>query len=357
MVCVVVLAFTSARIAVAEEDALVTQPTPFTVLLDFASLNKPYTAKQSLPIWLERVDVIHNDGKDALVGQSGTATPIPHTTYRMRLRSMPGLNDSILLRVFFEDRASSRPTVTGWSETGIERFGGRTLGAGLDLPASETMTLATKGLDYLEIDVNGDGSSVSKAFLSTLKTSQVSTAFDFSVPETLADPFGCVASGSAASSDSVLFGRVRATLDSGIIKLAPPGQTGTDSTTDPSQVQFEFNLESQPLLALITFDVLNADPVAPLTAWIGDQYLGPCAIQLPDLADPGYVGIVRSFESMRFHYTGWVRCQKAIPGSALRAGSNRVILHVPGEASPTAIRTVELQLKHSWGKLDYTLSP
>ena len=357
MMVVMAFAFATAGRLVADDETLATQPTPFTVLLDFAALKNPFAPKQSLPIWVERVQVIHSDGKDTLApAVSGTAVPVPHTTYRLRLRSMPGLNDSILLRVFFEDRQNARPTVTGWSETGDQRFDARILGAGLELPASESMVLATKGLDYLEIDVDGDGSTVTKAFLSTLKSSQISSAFDFSGPDSLADPFGCVVSGSAANSDSILFGRVRATLDAGTIKLAPPAQSGTDST-DPSRVQFEFNLESQPLLALVTFDVLNADPAAPLTAWSGDQNLGPVSIQLPDLADPAYAGIVRPFENMRFHYTGWVRCQKVIPGSALRAGLNRFTLQVPGEASPVAIRAVELQLKHSWGKLDYTLAP
>ena len=362
-----IAAFLVSGIAGANAQESVVQPTPFTVLLDFASLKNPYAPKQALPIWLESVQVIHSGSNDSLLVSTGTAgtdsssAQTPHTTFRLRLRPMPGLNDSLLLRLFFEDRPGARPSITGWSETGNQRFASNPLGGGLGLPASESMAIPTRGVDYLEIDVPGDGSTVSKALLATLKTQSVSAAFDFAPAESLADPFGSATPVTPGADDVFLFGRVRATLDAGIVKLAPAAALGGPGSVaaagNPSTVDFEFNLESEPLLALISFDILNTDPTAPLEGWANSQSLGPVSVRLPDLADPAYVGIVRPFEKMRFHYTGWLHCQALIPGRALRAGSNTFTLRLPGDAQPVAVRAVELQLKHSWQKLDYSLSP
>ena len=107
----------------------------------------------------------------------------------------------------------------------------------------------------------------------------------------------------------------------------------------------------------MTFEVLNTDPTDPVEAWANAESLGPVAQRLPDLADPGYVGIVRPFDKMRFHYTGWVRCQAVIPARALHAGANTVTLRLPADVPPIAIRAVELQLKHSWNKFDYSIAP
>lgn len=347
------------------------QPTPFTVLLDFPVLQNRYAPKQAFPIWLESVQVCHSDPNDSAPSadapDAATQSKVPpHTTFRLRLRQMPGLNDSLLLRVFFDDRPDAHPVVTAWSETGEQLFSAPPLGAGLTLPASESMSIATKGVDYIEIDVPGDGSTVRKALLSTLKMNQVGTALDFAPAAPVNDPFGSATPATASANDIFLFGRVRATLEPGTVKLVPEGTmisgTGdgsavTSDTNSASIVQFEFNLESEPLLALVTFDILDADPVAPVEATVNNQPLGPVALQLPDLADPGYAGLVRPFMKMRFHYAGWVRCQQVIPGSALHAGVNTFILQLPADAGPVAVRAVELQLKHEWKKLDYTVSP
>jgi len=356
-ILILLVALLCGRAIVAQEPRLDTQPTPFTVLLDFAASKNPLIPKQALPIWLEGVQVIHNQSVDAgTPDASGSASPI--TTFRLRLRPMPGLNDSILFRLFFEDLPDAQPTVTGWSETGEQRFAPRKLGAGLGLAASEAMVIETQGVDYLEVEVPGDGSTVTKAFLATLKTSQVTSGFDFAPAQSLADPFGSTGVPEIPTSDTYLFGRVRAMLDVGTVKLTIPKTDGTDrGTVDSSTVQFEFNLESEPLMAMVAFDVSNIDPAAPVQAWVNDEALGAVSMQLPDLADPAYVGTVRPFEKMRFHYAGWVRCQKAIPGSVLRSGANKLLLQAPADTLPVAVRAVELQLKHSWNKLDYNIAP
>ena len=339
----------------ARAQELAAQPTPFTALLDFPVWRHPEIPKPALPIWLESVQYI--PAEPAAVSSDDTSMglpeekPAPHTTFRIRLRNIQGLNDQLLLRLYFDDRASAHPTVTAWTETGECKFSSGPLGAGLELPVSESIAIPAQGANYLEIDVPGDGSNLRKAFLSPLKKTTANVALDFAEnPEPavpVVDPFEGSPAKPVTDTDTYLFGRVRALLAADVIKLDPQNRS----------VSFEFNLESVPLLSFVAVEVLNADPLAPLQAWANRQPLGPVVPRYPDLADPAYNGIVGPLEPMRFRYAGWLQAQVIIPGSALKVGVNTLTIQLPGETGPAAIRAVELQLKHNWRSLDYTLKP
>ncbi|HWL52491.1 MAG TPA: hypothetical protein VNQ90_08655 [Chthoniobacteraceae bacterium] len=321
------------------------EPTPLTTLIDFSLYRHPAARgveRRGLPIWLESVQV-----DEAIVpGQ---------TTFRLRLRSLGTLNERLLLRLFFVDQADARPVVSGWSETGECRFVSRELGAGLGLAASESLQLETRGVDYLEITVPGDGSTLRQALLATLRPVEVQAALDFDAPEPVVDPFGASVSSRVydpqalpAARDSFLYGRVRAMLEPGTLRLgAEEGRT----------VDFGFDLVARPLLAMMTLEVLSPDPAAPLLAWANGEPVGAIAMELPDLADPGYQGAVKGSGEMRFHYAGWVRSRVMIPGHLLRTGKNVVTFQLPSGVDAVAIRRVELQLKNHWQQLDYTVTP
>jgi len=353
---------------VARGQELVAQPTSFTVLLDFAALRNPAIPRPLLPIWIESVQIppasIAAPATDSTISGLLEVPQSPHTVVRVRLRSIPGLNDRVYLRLFFDDRADAHPVITAWSDTNGCQFTSQPLGAGLDLPASEALSIPTQNANYLEIDVPGDGSNIRQALLTALKTSTVETAIDFSAPPSVSatnavvDPFGNTPSQPVTENDTYLFGRVRATLEPGVIKLSPPNAVAQSGTAEQQTlVSFEFNLESAPLLAFVALDILNADPLAPLQAWVNDKAVGPLVPQFPDLADPAYHGLAQSLQPMRFCYAGWLHGQLIIRGSALRAGQNTITLQLPADASPAAIRSIELQLKHNWKALDYTLAP
>ncbi len=349
---------------------LAVQPTPFTVLLDFAALRQPAAPKPALPIWLESVKIIPAEpaGESAVSGLP-ESKDTPHTTVRIRLRSLPGLSEAVLLRLFFDDLATAHPTITAWSETGVQSFNSGPLGAGLDLPVSESMSIPTQGVAYLDIDLPGDGSNLRKALLTTLKKSTVNQPLDFapvtssSITEPVIDPFGNPAPQPAAANDTYLFGRVRATLEPGLVKLAAPKfstNPAPESEATPevkTSAVYEFDLEAAPLMALVTLDILNADPLAPLQVWVNNMPVGVVSMQLADLADPAYAGVVRPLQAMRFHYAGWLHGQIVLPGAALKAGANTITLQLPSGASPVAIRAIELQLKHNWRILDYQFAP
>jgi hypothetical protein len=316
------------------------QITPFSVWLDFQALSRPNPPKVALPIWLESVISDHQP--------AGPGSP-EQTVFRLRLRRMGHLNSEVSLRVFFTDDPAAGPVVSAWTETGLLRFLSDRLGADLNLPTSATLSIPTAGTDYIDITVPGDGHTVRGAFIATEKKGETSFAFDFAPATTATDPFGNLPPVKPEEHDSYLFGRVKATLEPGIVKLTPGTADG---------MVLEFELDRPPLLAVVTFEMLNADVMYPPEIAVNERPLGAPAVHLPELADPAYLGEVRPLErDMRFRYTGWLRCQKVIPGSALQAGVNRLKIRLDRHSGPSAVRAVTMQLKHNWQNLDYTLTP
>ena len=141
---------------------------------------------------------------------------------------------------------------------------------------------------------------------------------------------------------------MRAILGEDAVTLAPGALPAT----------YEFELDARPLLAVVTFEILELDPLYSPEITINGRALGAISVHLPDLADPGFEGAVLPLEpDMRFHYAGWLRCQKIIRGSALEAGLNRLVVQPNSHSAPVAIRAVEIQLKHNWHNLHYKLVP
>ena len=318
---------------------LQTQAAPFTSWLDFKALANPDAPRPALPIWMESVQVVAAE----------KSNPESKTTFRIRLRNFPGLNDEIMLRVYFMDEAGAQPVVTRWTELGSEVGEPKILGSGLGLSTNETILVSTAGVDYIDIEASGDGSSIRGALLCSLKNSLTKQATDFDPPKALTDPFEADAPTAPSKNDTLLFGRVKATLDDSTIKIS-----GTNSNV----CAYEFELDHQPLVAVISFELLNADPSSPPLMSVNNTPLGAVSQSLPDLADPAYWGTVRPVHSdMQFHYNGWIKCQKIIPGSCLTVGLNKAALQAVSDANGFAIRSVEIQLKYTAQTLDYDLKP
>ncbi len=314
------------------------ETTPFSVWLDFRRL-AANGARPALPIWMEGVETQTTPGADGTMA----------TVIQIRLRALADFDSERQLRLFFEDRPGAAPSIIGRTASGEERFTRGPLGQGLWLPTSESVTFPTADVATVDIRVPGDGRNLRGVFLATLTTQKMRRLLDFAAPAERIEAFGQSAPLNLSANDLLLFGRVKAALDTGTVKLTPG---------EAPSVIWEFELQAVPLLALVTFEILNADGDAPLEAIVNDRPLGVTGVTWPDLADPGYLGVVRPLESgMRFHYTGWLRAQKTIPGNALRVGLNRLTLQLPANADAAAVRSVELQLKHNWKNLDYNLTP
>jgi hypothetical protein len=142
---------------------------------------------------------------------------------------------------------------------------------------------------------------------------------------------------------------VTATLAAESIRVGPSLHQGA---------AFEFGIESQPLLALLTFEAASPRVDAPPEVYVNGESIGPVTLTLPELADPGYRGQMESlFKEMHFQYTGWLRAQKIVPAANLKVGTNDVIILAGPGTSTSAIRGTQIQLKYLWDKSDYLLQP
>ena len=320
------------------------QATPFSIWIDLRDVAAAkMTRGAAMPIWLDSVQFEAPHASSADPGATGRAT------YRLHFRRMSQLNTELHLRLFFDDQPGRAPAITAWSETGAQRFASGPLGTGLDMPASESFLIPMTDVDDIEIAVPGDGRTVRGVFLSTMQKGEMHRSLDFASAERREDdPFDNLPSEKPAADDLFLYGRVRATLEPGVLKLAP----------QQPAVPLEFALDRRPLLAVLTFEALNLDPAVPLEITLNKRALGVVSLHAPDLADPGYVGSTRTLDpEMHFRYAGWLRCQKIIPASALDAGLNQLTFQMEKQTGAIAIRAVELQLKHNWQNLEYKVIP
>ncbi len=319
---------------------LAVHPTPFSVWIDFEAWTRSSSPKPALPIWIESI------ARESTPASSGHPAK---TTFRIRLRRLTALTNEITLRLFYTDVPGARPVVSGWTETGIQPYDSHALGVGLNLATSETLLIPAADLDYIDVEANGDGSNLRGVFLSSVQKHESRHALDFGPGLVLDDPFERIQVRPLPGSDSYLFGRVRALLDSAAVKIEPPRAL---------QASYEFDLDTGPLLAVCTFEILNADPTDPLYVWINDRRVGPISVQFPDLADPGFQGVSEPLrDGMRFRYAGWLRGQVILRGPLLTGGLNKITFGLSEDSTPVALRDVEIQLKYPWKHLDYELHP
>jgi hypothetical protein len=310
---------------------LARQPTAFTAWLDFGR------KQRELPIWIERVETQRIKG-DAAQEQAAK------TVYRVRFRRFAGLVDEVLMRVYFQDTAGQQPELSGWSEIGRQVMESGTLGQGLGLPTCETVSIPMGSVDYVEIEAPGDGGSVRGVLAVALRKTEAKEGMDFGGTAAVTDPFGNGAAAITGTDDVLLFGRVKATLEPGVVAMGP-GQSGTEGGQPAG---FEFPLERAPLVALLTFEILNVDIASPPQLTVNGTDAGDVNVMVTDLADPALTGAIEAARpDAVYRYGGWLKCQKVIPGSLLTAGTNELLISSPGDPAPVALRAVEMQFKYT----------
>jgi hypothetical protein len=312
-------------IAEARAQELKAQAVPFTALLDFHNSN---STREAFPIWLEKWES-HT--------QKSPAGKIDTTVFRLRFRRFASLNNELLLRLYFDDQQPI--AVTGWDEIGNRVFGPSQLGQSLGLPASETVIVPMSKVDYIDLEVHGDGLSLRRALLSTVGKVEIRETFDLGTVSQLLDPFDNSPLATPRVDDTLLYGRVKATLDRSSTKL---------SEENNHTSIYEFRLASQPSLAVVTFEILNADINSPPQLSANDHGIGPGTLLLPDLADPGYQSRLQPLKAdVAYHYEGWLKCQKLVRGSDLLNGVNHLQIQSDSRSDVVAIRAVEVQLKYT----------
>jgi hypothetical protein len=343
---VVVIAAVRAQVALPRTGAQVLKPSqsaaaaPDSAWLDLRQNNPAHSKVQAAPDWVESVSFAP--------GKTGGKAPAK-SVFRIRL-TRPNEDCQILLfRLYFEDNPEEQPELIAWDESGTQLLRSGPLGQKTSLATSSTTIVPMIGVTAIDIEVAGDGRSVRGAYLDWMKSSQVMRPLHDEPQTSMPAPFAAAAPLKAGEEDAEVFGTVTAPLTTDTIPIGSSLQNGA---------AFQFGLEAQPLVALLTFEVASPQIEVPPEIYVNGQDVGPASLVLPDLADPAYRGLSLSLvQTMQFQYTGWVRAQKIVPASILKAGTNDVIIIAGAGTSASAIRETQIQLKYLWDKLDYLLEP
>ena len=316
-----------------------TQPRPIaSAWLDLRQIPSANAKPQETPDWVEAMSIVP--------GQKTPGLP-EKTVFRIRL-SHPNAEAQVLFfRLFFDDNAEQKPQLVAWDELGSIVMQSGPLGAGIGLPTSESVIIPMVGASTIDIEVPGDGASVRGAYLDWMTQAEVLHPQSAEHRDLIPEPFSAMSPLHPATEDTERFGTVTASLADETIRIGPSVSHGA---------AFQFGLESPPLVALITFEVASPNIASPPVVYLNGENLGPASVTLPDLADPAYRGQTASLlRGMRFQYTGWLRAQKLVPASNLKAGTNDVLILSGEGTSTSAIRATQIQLKYLWDKTDYQL--
>jgi hypothetical protein len=313
---------------------------PASAWLDLRQTAITSSAAQSAPDWVKSVTTA------PLNGDNGTA---PKTLYHIELAHPPGDYSNLLFRLLFEDKSDARPELIARDDSGAEISHSGELGSGIDLPSSESVVIPMQGVAAIDIAVAGDGKTVRAAYLDWMKSNETVQPVNAEDRPVIAETFAAMPPLDAPEQDAEKFGTVTATLAAEAVHLGPQLDGGAT---------FQFGIERQPLLALLTFEVASPQIDAPPEIYLNGQNIGPATLMLPELSDPAYRGEMEALVSqMHFRYTGWLRAQKIVPVTDLKAGDNQLIIASGAGTAASAVRATQIQLKYLWEKSDYILRP
>jgi hypothetical protein len=320
-----------------KESGPIEQSTAEKAWIDLRQHPSATSRPQSAPGWVEAVNMTSTTGTDGK----------PRTVFRIRVGHPAGDFQVMFFRLFFDDNANARPEIVAWDELGSQVLRSGELGSGVGLPTSDSVMIPMTGIFTLDIEVPGDGKTIRGAFLDWMTSSEVVHPVNAEHRDIIPEPFSSLPPLHAPEQDLETFGTVTATLASEMIPIGSETHQGA---------VFQFGIESQPLLALLTFEVASPQIDSPPEVYVNGEDVGVATLTLPELADPGYRGKMESLlKEMRFQYTGWLRAQKLIPVSNLKVGNNDVIILSGSAGSASAIRGTQVQLKYLWEKSDYLL--
>src|SRR2546429_793550 len=286
------------------------QPIPESAWLDLRQ-NAPQNSKiQNAPVWVEALTLLPTETTEV--------APMSKSVFRIRVRQPSPDYQVLFFRLFFDDKADQQPELIAWDESGTHVLRSGTLGAGMNLPSSDSVLIPMTGASSIDIEVPGDGKTVRGAYLDWMTSSEVVHPVNAEHRDVIPEPFSSVPTLHAPPEDVENFGTATATLAADPIRI--DGQTQENAV-------FQFPIEAQPLTALLTFEIANPRVDSPPEVYLNGQDIGPVSLTLPDLGDPGYRGEVEALSpQMHFHYTGWLRAQKIIPATILKVGANELVL-------------------------------
>lgn len=309
------------------------QPAAESAWIDLRQQPAENSRPQSAPDWVESVNMTSN-GAGKSIFRVHVSAPSPDTQV-------------MFMRLFFDDNEKARPEVVAWDESGTQVLRSGQLGSGIGLPTSDSVMIPMQGISTVDVEVPGDGKNVRGAYLDWMTSSEVVHPTNAEHRDVIPEPFSSMPPLHSPDQDTERFGAVTATLASEAIQMGPDVEHAAT---------FQFGMESEPLMALLTFEVASPRVDSPPQVYVNNEDVGTATLALPELADPGYRGEAESMiKGMHFQYTGWIRAQKLVPVSSLKVGTNDVMVIAGPETSASAVRGTQIQLKYRWEKFDYLL--
>ena len=245
------------------------QPIPESAWLDLRQ-NAPQNSKtQNAPVWVEALTLLPTETTEA--------APMSKSVFRIRVRQPSPDYQVLFFRLFFDDKPDQQPELIAWDESGTHVLRSGTLGAGMNLPSSDSVLIPMTGASSIDIEVPGDGKTVRAAYLDWMTSSEVVHPVNTEHRDVIPEPFSSVPTLHPPPDDLENFGTVTATLAAEAIRIDAQNQEGAT---------FQFPIEAQPLTALLTFEIANPRIDAPPEIYLNGQDIGPASLTLPDLADP-----------------------------------------------------------------------
>ncbi len=301
--------------------------------------NTPQNSKtQGAPSWVEAVTLLPAQPRSDTVSRS---------VFRIRVTRPSPDYQVLFCRLFFDDKPGHQPELIAWDESGTHVLRSGALGAGIDLPISDSIMIPMTGASSIDIEVPGDGKTVRAAYLDWMASGPVAHPLNAERRDVIPEPFSSIPPLHSPPQDMEQFGTVTATLAAETIRIGADIQESAG---------FQFGIETQPLAALLTFEVASPRIDAPPEIYLNGRDVGPATLALPELADPGYRGQMEPLvKEMYFQYTGWLRAQKIVPVASLKVGTNDLIIVNGTGGGSSAIRATQIQLKYLWDKSDYLL--
>jgi hypothetical protein len=295
------------------------------------------SSPQTAPDWVEAVNMNSGTGLDG----------VAKTIFRIRVSHPSPEFQVMFFRLFFDDKQNTQPEIVAGDESGAQVLRSGQLGSGVGLASSESVVIPMTGISTVAIEVPGDGKTVRGAYLDWMASSDVVHPVNAEHRDVIPEPFSSLPRLHPPEQDREEYGTVTATLANDTISIGPNIEHAA---------AFQFGIESQPLAALVTFEVASARIDSPPEVYVNGEDVGPAMLMLPELADPGYRGEMEPLlKEMHFQYTGWLRAQKLIPVNSLKVGTNDVVVLAGSGTSASAIRATQVQLKYLWEKSDYLL--
>src|SRR5213596_1254445 len=187
------------------------QPFPESAWLDLRQNASRNSKTQNTPAWVEALTL--------LPGQATESGSMAKSIFRIRV-TQPGPDYQVLFfRLFFDDKPNQQPELIAWDESGTHILRSGSLGAGMNLPSSDSVLIPMTGASAIDIEVPGDGKTIRAAYLDWMTASEVVHPVNAEHRDVIPEPFSSLPPLHSPEQDLEHFGTVTATLASEAIRL------------------------------------------------------------------------------------------------------------------------------------------